>query len=89
MVHHFLERRPEGLVIEIGNYATNNPLLDHAVWLGVLATLQYPDKKNKKERTLSSKLLIRSAASDSTMPPNSFSRFSYSSVFLDKSSTCL
>lgn len=48
MVHSFLEHHPEGLLIETENYATNNPLPDHAVWLRVLATLQYPDKKNKR-----------------------------------------
>lgn len=48
MVHRFLERHPEGLLIETGNYATYNPLPGHAVWLGVLATLRYLDKKNKR-----------------------------------------
>lgn len=48
MVHRFLERHPEGLLIETGNYATYNPLPDHAVCLGVLATLEYLDKKNKR-----------------------------------------
>lgn len=91
MVHRFLERHPEEFLIETGNYATYNPLPDHAVWLDVLATLRYPDKKNKrtKEQTFSSKLLIRSAALNSTMPPNSFSKFSYSCAFSDKFSTCL
>lgn len=94
MVHRFLECHPEGLLIETGNYATYNPLPGHAVWLDVLVTLRYPDKKNKKnkrtkEQTLSSKLLIRSAALNSTIPPNSFSKFSYSCAFSDKFSTCL
>jgi hypothetical protein len=31
MVHRFPGRHPEGLVIEIGNYVTNNPRPGHAV----------------------------------------------------------
>lgn len=49
MVHRFLERHPEGLLIETENYATYNPLPDHAVWLGVSDTpvSRQEEQKNK------------------------------------------
>jgi hypothetical protein len=62
MVHRFPGRHPEGLLIEIGNYVTNNPRPGHAVVAIVSATPIY----RKGEQTLSSKLLIRSAALGST-----------------------
>lgn len=37
-VHRFPERHPEGLLIETGNYATSNPLPDHAVFASVSDT---------------------------------------------------
>jgi hypothetical protein len=85
MVHRFPERHPEGLVIEIGNYLTNNPRPGHAVVTIVSATPVF----QKVEQTLSSKLLIRSAALESTIPLKSFRRFSYSCAFSETVPTCL
>lgn len=85
MIHRFPGRHPEGLLIEIGNYLTYNPRPGHAVVAIVSAA---PVCRNV-EQTLSSKLLIRSAALESTIPLKSFRRFSYSCAFSEKVSTCL
>ena len=44
MVHRFPGRHPEGLVIEIGNYVTNNPRPGHAVVAIVSATPIIPER---------------------------------------------